>query len=497
MIYAAFEKQGILSQWVSASYRTRKACDIATDCVTVSTIHSTKGLDCSVVFLLGLDYLTPKGWTEGQIANLATPPKNFPLVTGNEKEVLTIMSSDTKHVWAFSARFRRHAFGWRSQAPIGRIKEAVSEIRKAALKDPVLGGEGAVLFLGKLSPAIEQVDSSSGAIGTAVNNAIEALVPVIADAPVDEARRDKWLERLWQAVEEDGIPYLDTLPEYWGELCASPERASRWADDFVGLVRMAWSPDPELRGYFKGTPACLSALVKAGRNAEVVALLERAPHRFWSERKWGVKALVALGKKAEALRFAEGSRGRNEPEGVISAACEEILLASGLVEEAYGRYAVEANWKTTYLATFRAIARKYPHKRPAEVLKDLVAATPGSEGKWFAAARSAGLHEEAIELANRSPCDPRTLTRAARDTADTEPRFAVEAGVAALRWLVAGYGYEITGLDVRDAYDCAMKAAGNAGCAPGTLTRIRELVAAEGSGERFVTRVLGHELGLK
>ena len=43
---------------------------------------------------------------------------------------------------------------------------------------------------------------------------------------------------------------------------------------------------------------------------------------------------------------------------------------------------------------------------------------------------------------------PKTLTRAARDFADERPEFAVEAGLAALRWLVEGYGYEITGADV-------------------------------------------------
>jgi hypothetical protein len=59
------------------------------------------------------------------------------------------MSSGTKHTWTFRARFRRHAFGWRSQPAIKRIKEAVSEIKKAARKDPVLGGEEAVLFLEK------------------------------------------------------------------------------------------------------------------------------------------------------------------------------------------------------------------------------------------------------------------------------------------------------------------------------------------------------------
>ena len=108
-----------------------------------------------------------------------------------------------------------------------------------------------------------------------------------------------------------------------------------------------------------------------------------------------------------------------------------------------------------------------------------------------------GLYDEAIDLANRTPCDPKTLTRAARDMAETEPRFAVEAGVAALRWLVEGYGFEITGLDVQAAYDYTMKAAENAGCKSETFERICELVAGENFGEHFVTRILGHELGLK
>ncbi|MDY6989783.1 MAG: hypothetical protein SWQ30_17195 [Thermodesulfobacteriota bacterium] len=263
--------------------------------------------------------------------------------TDREKEALTIKSSGTKHTWTFRGRFRRHAFGWRSQRAIKRIKEAVSEIRKAARKDPVLGAEGGVLFLEKISPAIEQVDSSSGAIGTAVNSAIEALVPIIADAPAEAKLRDRWLRRLWLAVEADDVPYIEMLPDHWGTLCATAERASRWADEFIDGVRMTWGPDPELRGYYKGTAACLSALLKAGRNAEIMELLEGAPHKFWHDRKWGVKALLAMGNKAEALRFSEDSRGLNQPDFVISKACEEILLESGMAEEAYSRYAIEAN----------------------------------------------------------------------------------------------------------------------------------------------------------
>jgi len=107
-----------------------------------------------------------------------------------------------------------------------------------------------------------------------------------------------------------------------------------------------------------------------------------------------------------------------------------------MAEEAYHRYSIQANQKTTHLAMFRTMAQKYPHKDVRDILRDLVASTPGNEGKWFAAAKCAGLYSEAIDVANRTPCDPKTLTRAARDMAAAEPRFAVEAGMAALRWLV-------------------------------------------------------------
>ena len=36
----------------------------------------------------------------------------------------------TSHKWGFKARFRRHAFGWKSEPPIRRMKEAVAEIMK-------------------------------------------------------------------------------------------------------------------------------------------------------------------------------------------------------------------------------------------------------------------------------------------------------------------------------------------------------------------------------
>lgn len=395
--------------------------------------------------------------------------------------------------WEFKARFRRHAFGWRSQPAVERVKEAVSEVKQVARRDPVLAAEGAVSFLERVSPAIEQVDSSSGAIGTAVNNAVRAMVRVIADAPVGPAVREAWLERLWAAHEADGVPYIEILADYWGELCASQETASSWADRLVGTTRMALSPDPRLHGHFHGTTACLSALYRAERYEEVIDVVRG--DCIWPYKRWAVMALAAMGRKAEALRYAENCRGPWIPDRGVDALGEEILLSSGLVDEAYERYGLRANRASTYLATFRAVAKKYPHKDARQLLADLVGTTAGDEAKWFAAAKEAGLYDEALDLAGRSPCDPKTLARAARDFAEKQPAFALGAGLLSLRWLVAGYGYEVTSTDVWAAYTHTMKAADNAGEAARTLERVKQLVGSEAPGG-FVSQVLGKELVL-
>lgn len=395
------------------------------------------------------------------------------------------------HKWQFAPRFRRHAFGWRSDTPILRIKEAVSEIKSVARKDPVLATEGAVIFLEKLSPALEQVDSSSGAIGTAANRAIDTLVPIIAKADVSSSIRENWLERLWQAIQDDAIPYIEILGDSWGELCVSPELASHWADEFMPVVKSVWDPKASGQGYFKGTSACLACLYAAGRHQELLRLIDKAPLKWWHDRRWGVKALSAMGKKAEAIRYAEDSRGLNDPGWQIAQVCEAILLSSGLFDEAYRRYAAEANRGATNLATFRAIAKKYPNKQPEDILRDLIASAPGAEGKWFAAAKDAGLFDVAIELAARSPSDPRTLIRAAKDFATDRPDFALASGVSALRWITLGHGYEIKGIDVLDAYTAVIAAAPGAGVDEQQIKeQIRHLI----SGNLFVKNILAHHL---
>ncbi len=396
------------------------------------------------------------------------------------------------HTWAFKARFRASAFGWKSQPAITRVREAVAEIKKVAKKEPLVAAEGAVLFLERVSAAIEHVDGSSGSMGSAVNRAIEELVPILANAPADVATREAWLALLHVAHGEDRIPYIESLGDHWGELCVTKAIASHWADRELGIVRHALSPEREKGGIYHGTTACLAALFLAERHAELVELLEHA--QFWPYKRWAVKALAGMGKKKEAIRLAEGSRGPWTSDADVAQLCEMILLSSGLGDEAFTRYAAEANRAGTYLATFRAVQRKYPTKPANEVLALLVASTPGDEGKWFAAAKDAGLFAEAIDLATRTPCDPRTLARAARDHAETEPSFAIEAGLAALDWIAQGYGYEITGADVVAAYAAVKTAAERMGSASSVRGRVRAVASRYQSGKNFVTQVLQREL---
>jgi hypothetical protein len=396
------------------------------------------------------------------------------------------------YTWEFRARFRRHSFGWRSQPAMKRIKEAMSEIKKVARKDKRLAAEGAVLFLERVSPALEQVDSSSGSIGNAVYAAIVVCVQVITSAEADHATRDAWLQRLFDARAKDRIPYIEGLDEYWGDLCWTPELASLWADRLMHPTRYGQGHATAPGDHIHGTSASLSELLAAGRFDELISGLEEGS--YWPQQRWAVKALASQGMADEAIRYAEGCRSTWRSSETLDRVCEKILLAAGRADEAYGRYGLSSNEAGTYLAWFRAVAKKYPDKEPSEILADLIRHTPEEEGKWFAAAKSAKLFDEAIQLVNSSPCAPQTLARAARDFAESNPVFALEAGIASFKWLIAGHGYEITGQDVREAWQHTMSAAKNTGQEAQARQRIHTLVATETPGALFVTKVLAMEL---
>lgn len=403
------------------------------------------------------------------------------------------MQQPETHTWKFKGSFRRNAFGWKSGPAITRIRQAVAEIAKVSKRAPLLAAEGALVLIERLSPALEHVDSSSGSIGTAVHRALDVLVPLIASAPAEAALREAWLERLFEAYQADSVPYIEALGGRWGELSASPAIASRWADQLLLPTREALGPDRSRRGFFKATAACLSALYAARRFDELIELLRHGA--MWDYEQWAVRALAATGRLDEALARAESCRSPWATDVEVDLVCEELLLAAGRSDEAYARYGVRSRTGPTYLATFRAVVKRYPQKVPADILADLAKATPGDEGKWFAAAKDAGLHDEALELARRSPCDPKTLARAARDFAEQQPAFAMGAGLLALQWAAQGYGYEITGGDVWGAYRSALAAAERIGMAAEAKAFVRRLLAAGGAGATFMAGIIGREVG--
>ena len=397
------------------------------------------------------------------------------------------------HSWAFRARFRRTAFGWKgSKLAIERIHEALTEIRAVARQDPTTAAEGAVLFLEKLSPALNQIDSSSGALGNATYAAVHELVPIISSVPVDAAMHRKWLDRLFEAIQEDDPPYIEHLGDHWGDLCATPELASAWADQLLPTQRSVLRE--RKRGtyaFFSGTTLCYSALFKAGRHNELLELLAMDPRPIWQYLVWGARVLAARGQVDEAIAYIREHAGSTTSLETIAHFAEDALLKAGRRAEAFDQYALLANQANSNLSTFRALAKKYPELAPDKLLGHLIASTPGEPGKWFATAKTLKLFDRATQLAWASPCDPKTLTRAARGHLVKQPGFAMQTALAALHWMSMGHGYELTGLDVHEAHRLAIEAARTTQQSDQAQASIEQVLAHHRPTSAWMRRSLG------
>jgi hypothetical protein len=398
------------------------------------------------------------------------------------------------HAWAFRSSLRRNAFGWSgTRKAIERLNEAVGEIERVARTDPALAGEGAVLLLEKLSPAVNQIDSSSGALGNVTSGVVEKMVPLIAAALVPPHVREKWLDRLFDAIQEDDPPYIEPLGEHWGALCDDRALASQWADQLLPLVRHVLADRRSgTYAYSKSGTLCYSALFHAGRFDDLLGVLALDPKPYWHDQQWAAKALAARGDVDGAVNLMEGLRSRHAPNMALSAVADQLLLDAGRIDEAYARYGIQTTSANTNIATFRAIAKRYPAIEPRRILGDLIASTPGEEGKWFATAKTLKQYDLALALGRRAPVDPKTLVRAARDHVKNQPAFALEVALMALYWMARGKGYELTDADVGAARDQAVAAAA-------TLvpeTRISERIAGNVQGDGLAARWVRQCLGL-
>jgi len=171
---------------------------------------------------------------------------------------------------------------------------------------------------------------------------------------------------------------------------------------------------------------------QAGRFDDLLSVLALDPKPYWHDQQCAAKALAARGDVDGGISLMEALRSRHAPDMALSAVAEQLLLDAGRVDEAYARYGIQATSANTNIATFRAIAKRYPGIEPSRILGDLIASTPGEEGKWFASAKTLTQYDLALALARRAPVDPKMLVRAARDHVKNQPATALEVALMAL-----------------------------------------------------------------
>lgn len=392
-----------------------------------------------------------------------------------------------KHTWEFTRYFRAGVYKWNGTALASkRIKAAVGEINNVAKKDSVLAAEGAVKFIEKCWRAIEQIDSSSGAIGCAVNNALYDIAGLFGSAELPVKERLKLIERIWESWQEEGYGYYDVLSELWPKLCKDHEVMTCWADEFLPVVQHVFS-STEPRGFFKGTRPCLACLFETGRYDEIIEMLKNKERLQFDYRKFEVMIAAARGNIEGALEVLDGYLyNQYTSPYAVARLGEELLIQNGRIEEAYRRYAFKTSYHATGLAMLSAMCKKYPKISPQRVLNDLIDADPGNERRYFAAARKIGMIELAIEIAEKYDVEPKTLTTASKDYAERDPDLALRFGLLALQRYADGFGYEPHYDDVQRCHDSVCAAAARAGKRDMVAEKLRILADNDKSIRKLV-----------
>ncbi len=83
------EASGIPTTWVSQDVRAKEMYDVTTDRVSLISVHSSKGLDFDLVYLIGVDRIQPTELTRGYLTNLiyvAMTRAKYRLVIPYERE---------------------------------------------------------------------------------------------------------------------------------------------------------------------------------------------------------------------------------------------------------------------------------------------------------------------------------------------------------------------------------------------------------------------------
>jgi hypothetical protein len=198
--------------------------------------------------------------------------------------------------------------------------------------------------------------------------------------------------------------------------------------------------------------------------------------KWWHWHRFGAEALARQGAWDAAIAYAEGCRSpQGYSERQIDRFCEDVLIKSGRSDDAYSRYGLRTATGPTYLAIYRETAKRYPDRDRRQVLLDLIEMR-GERGKWFAAAKEAGLLDIALLCARDFAAEPATLIRAARDFVVREPKFATEVGMVALERLLSGGGYDPEVSLIQEAFTHVLNAARLIGATDWAKKQVQVLV---------------------
>ena len=131
--------------------------------------------------------------------------------------------------------------------------------------------------------------------------------------------------------------------------------------------------------------------------------------------------------------------------------------------------------------------------QPRRILLDLIAES-ANPGEWFAAARTSGQLDIALECALGGQVNPGTLATAARDTFEAEPGFSFAVALRALELFLAGYGYDERWMEMLKAAAALAEAAKALGNPPSCLARVQALAARLQGSQDSLARPLRQHL---
>ena len=386
---------------------------------------------------------------------------------------VTDMGLKSTHPWNFKVYFRTRAYGWRgSKLAIKRLKEAVSEIKKE--KDKNLAAEGAIFLMSRFWLSFQDIDTSSGSLGSAVYCAMETLIAIIIKADVSLDVRKYWLDILQAILQEDGVGYVSNIAGYWGDIASYPQLASAQADRLSFIVKHAWQQKQSIVYY---DTAYLSALFFAKRFNEVLDVIKLNPYPAWHINNFKAR-VIALDDIDKAIKYVESLRNIiNINPASIDLFCEGLLIKANRLTDAYNNYAIDANESNTYVSWFNKIKKKYGSlKTDKEILLNLINKNVAPLGKWFATANKLKLFDLALEIIKDDSVEPKTLNRAALSNVNNNPSYALEVALASLKWMVRGYGYEVSNLDVRNCISTIKQSAELTNTWGDVKVHIREII---------------------